>query len=104
MTRLSPVSYDYNVFPDVDVGVDDCSIDHGTLANKDVITDLQREESHPDYPRREHEVILGSRGTASNSYPLLNFLKGGLITALLLIMQCRPTRTLAKSPLMMASA
>jgi hypothetical protein len=34
---------------------------------------------------------------------LLNFLKGGLMTALELMMQFLPTLTLAKSPRMMAS-
>merc|ERR1719470_465810 len=38
-----------------------------------------------------------------NATPLLNFLKGGLMTALLEITQCLPTLTLARSPLMMAS-
>ena len=32
------------------------------------------------------------------TYPLLNFLNGGLITALLLMTQCRPIRTFARSP------
>lgn len=36
-------------------------------------------------------------------HPLLNFLKGGLITLRLLTTQCLPTLTLAKSPLMMQS-
>lgn len=34
----------------------------------------------------------------SLTYPLLNFLNGGLITALLLTTQCLPILTLAKSP------
>ena len=38
-----------------------------------------------------------------NLYPLWNFLKGGLITALLLIIQWRPIRTLARSPRMIQS-
>ena len=37
------------------------------------------------------------------TYPLLNFLNGGRITALELITQCLPTRTLAKSPRIIAS-
>ena len=37
------------------------------------------------------------------TYPLLNFLKGGRITALELMIQCLPTRTFARSPLMIAS-
>lgn len=36
-------------------------------------------------------------------YPLLNFLNGGLITLLLLMTQCLPTLTFARSPLMMQS-
>lgn len=37
------------------------------------------------------------------TYPLLNFLNGGRITALLLITQCLPILTFAKSPLMTQS-
>lgn len=37
------------------------------------------------------------------TYPLLNFLKGGRITAPLLMMQNRPVFTFAKSPLIIAS-
>jgi len=36
-------------------------------------------------------------------YPLLNFLNGGRMTLLLFTTQCRPTLTLARSPLMMQS-
>ena len=37
--------------------------------------------------------------TFTLAHPLLNFLNGGRITAFSLMIQCRPTRTLAKSPL-----
>jgi len=40
----------------------------------------------------------------STTYPLLNLLKGGLITLRLLKTQCRPIRTLARSPRTMHSA
>lgn len=43
------------------------------------------------------------RNIKNNTNPLLNFLKGGLMTAPLLIIQNLPVLTLAKSPLMMAS-
>lgn len=39
----------------------------------------------------------------TSNHPLLNFLKGGLITLRLLITQWRPTLTLARSPLMIQS-
>lgn len=39
----------------------------------------------------------------TTSYPLLNFLKGGRMTLRLFTTQCRPTRTLARSPRMMQS-
>ena len=39
----------------------------------------------------------------NNGYPLLNFLKGGLMTAFELMTQFLPTLTLARSPRMMAS-
>ena len=47
--------------------------------------------------------LLTPEGWEGETYPLLNFLNGGRITALELIIQCLPTRTLAKSPLIMAS-
>lgn len=40
---------------------------------------------------------------SANTYPLLNFLKDGRRTALLLTMQYLPVRTLARSPRIMAS-
>lgn len=47
--------------------------------------------------------FLGFSLKEGASYPLLNFLKGGLMTLRLLTTQCRPTRTLARSPRMMQS-
>ena len=48
-------------------------------------------------------ILTRKRNFLNVIYPLTNFLKGGLITALLLMIQLRPILTLAKSPLMIQS-
>ena len=57
----------------------------------------------PEIANFKEEGLVTPEGWEGETYPLLNFLNGGRITALELIIQCLPTRTLAKSPLIMAS-
>ena len=93
-------THDDNVLADVNVRANHGSIDYGSLADEYVIPNSQREKGHST---KESFIISIHMQMSWQPYPLLNFLNGGRITALELTIQCLPTRTLARSPLMMAS-